>query len=137
MVLHRVVYSVSCRSTDHISSEHLKDMTRSAIGSTHRCCAERNLISQAVCRARKKGVRRERIIPWIKRTVRDVFVFRLHQDGKPAVSCPCFLCRDQLIRYDLRVSYIDADGNVVSRARANDLPEGVRTTSQKTGRAFH
>lgn len=90
-----------------------------------------------VAQARRQGVRKENIVTWVKRKVQHVVVFRVRKDGHLATSCPCFLCREELIKFDLFVSYVDEENNLVNKVRASDLPTGIRTSSQKAGRHVH
>ena len=109
----------------------------SATPSTHRCCAERNFLDKMMVQARRDGVRKENIVTWIKRKVNHVAVFRFLKDGQLATSCPCHLCRDALIRFDLFVTYVDENNQIVQRVRATDLPVGILTSSQKAGRHIY
>jgi hypothetical protein len=95
-----------------------------AVGSTHRMCAERLFLERAIEHARRQGVRK----------VRHMYVFRLTKAGELATSCPCALCRAQLILFDLLVTYVDDGGILVDRVHASQLPDGVSTSSQRLGR---
>lgn len=105
-----------------------------AVGSTHRMCAERLFLERACEHARRQGVRPENLVRFVKRKVRHVYVFRLTKAGELATSCPCTLCREQLILFDLLVTYVDDGGTVVDRVHASQLPGGVSTTAQRLGR---
>jgi len=108
-----------------------------AIGSTHRMCAERLFLEKEIDRARRRGVRSENMVRFIKRKIGHIFVFRLTKNGDLATSCPCAFCRQRLVAFDLFVTYIDAGGFVVDRVHASQLPDGVLTSSQRLGRHIH
>jgi cytidine deaminase len=109
----------------------------SATASTHRCCAERNFLDKMMAQARRDGVRKENVVAWVKRKVHHVAVFRFLKNGQLATSCPCYMCRDALIRFDLFVTYVDENNQLVQRVRASELPVGIYTSSQKAGRHIH
>lgn len=80
------------------------------------------------------GVRKENIVHWIKRKVSHVVVFRYNKQGDLVTSCPCELCRQELAKFGLFVSYVDAENKFVQRVRADELPRGVQTSAQKLKR---
>lgn len=99
--------------------------------SSHRCCAERNLLDYWKHVAIKHGIGRHRIIPWIKRKLRHIHIFRISGDGDLCKSYPCIFCRREIEKYDLHCTCIDASGNINHKLRAEQLPRTVFTSSQK------
>jgi hypothetical protein len=110
------------------------DPTQS-ISSNHRCCAERNLLLHWRHMAARKGIGRHKVIPWIKRKVKHLIVFRLSTEGTFCVSYPCVFCRKEIERFDLHCTCIDEEGAVQPKLRAEQLPQLVLTSSQR--RLFH
>lgn len=119
-----------------VFANHSLDIS-DAVGSTHRLCAERSFLEREIIQAKRRGVKPGNLVRYIKRKIGHLCVFRLTKAGDLAVSCPCTLCRERLIEFDLRVTYVDHDGRIVERVRASDLPVGVLTSSQKLGRHLH
>lgn len=105
-----------------------------AVSSSHRMCAERAYIEREIEIARRRGVRPESLRRYIKRKIGHLAVYRFTKDGCLAVSCPCRLCREALLEYDIRVTYVDRDGTIVSRIRPDEIPDDVLTTSQRLRR---
>jgi hypothetical protein len=79
--------------------------------SSHRCCAERNVLGAARQAAARHGVHREhKIGEWVRRKYGgDLTVWRVRADGSMGCCVPCPLCRKQLVRFDLRVHMIVTD----------------------------
>ena len=77
-------------------------------------CAERRLIA-CLCRsAAVSGVPRHRVVAWVRRRAGVLIVSRTTQDGTPACSLPCILCRQVLNAFSLRWRAVAWDGSVVS-----------------------
>lgn len=104
------------------------------VGSSHRLCAERLFLQREIDRAKRHGVRPESLRRYIKRKIGHIAVYRRTKDGTLATSCPCRYCREVLVEYDLRVTYIDHAGLLVERCRPDEIPDGVLTSAQKMGR---
>ena len=73
--------------------------------STHRLCAERLLVWHWKRRARRKGVRGDKLVHWLRRKMGGIIVVRrpLAHAGRLGCSVPCLLCRDVLRALDLTV----------------------------------
>ena len=116
----RVVYASTCGF----------DIAAS-MASSHRCCAERNLIEQWKLEAIKHGVRNHKIIHWVKRKAGKIRVFRIDSCGNFLVSFPCRLRLDELKKFGFgRIECIDHDGRVID-VHVDELPDDVFTSYQK------
>ena len=102
-----------------------------AVTSTHRMCAERRFIERERIRALKRGVHPTRVVQYLKRKIGHLAVWRLTKTGDLATSCPCELCREQLIEIGLLVSFVDHAGNLVERVPASSCPAGILTSAQR------
>lgn len=72
--------------------------------SSHRCCAERNVLDQWVQAARRHGIACHATVSWIKRkTGGTIVVQRFLFDDSPGCCVPCVFCRDEIKKYDLAV----------------------------------
>lgn len=77
---------------------------------TYECCAERNLIRQALEKGRRKGVRAHEAARWLRRKFGgDMTVWRYRADGSLGCSVPCALCRPVLQRFGFRVHAVTQD----------------------------
>lgn len=73
--------------------------------STAECCAERRLLNIWIEKAKKKGVPSHRTVHWIRRKIGpDISTWRITSDGQHGCSIPCIYCRDEIIKFDLRVT---------------------------------
>ena len=71
---------------------------------THRCCAERRLISLLEHEAKMEGHKGTKKAQWItKHTGGFIKVWRYTKDGKHACVFPCSICRKSIIHYKLKV----------------------------------
>ena len=102
-----------------------------AVTSTHRMCAERRFIERERVRALKRGVHPTRVDQYLKRKIGHIAIWRLTKAGDLATSCPCELCREQLIEIGLLVSFVDHAGNLVERVPASSCPAGILTSAQR------
>ena len=102
-----------------------------AVNSTHRLCAERRFLERERIRALKRGVRPCDVQQYLKRKIRHLAVWRWTKAGALATSCPCDLCREQLVEIGLLVTYVDHEGNLVERVPATACPAGIQTSSQR------
>lgn len=94
--------------------------------STHRCCAERNVLAKWVTRAVRSGVPPHRVIAWVRRkSGGDVCVWR----GPGQCSVPCILCRRVLEKFDMRVTCTLQDGAHFA-GRLQDAPPSKWTSRQ-------
>src|SRR6056300_149682 len=87
---------------------------RTSVASSHRCCAERTLIERYKMDAIRHGVRMHDVHRWLKRKIKHIYVFRYDSEGGFRVSFPCHLCRQELIKYGIKVTCFDQDGSPVS-----------------------
>ena len=102
-----------------------------AVNSTHRLCAERRFIERERIRALKRGVHPSRLVQYLKRKIGHIAIWRVTKAGGLATSCPCELCREQLVEIGLLVSFVDHDGNLIERVPASSCPVGIRTSAQR------
>lgn len=101
------------------------------VESTHRMCAERRFLERERVWALKRGVHPSRLTKYLKRKIGHLAVWRLTKAGEFATSCPCEMCREQLIELDLLVTFVDHDGMLVERVPAVSCPAGVKTSAQR------
>ncbi len=94
--------------------------------STHRCCAERNLLARWVLDAVRHGVRRHRVVTWVRRkSGGDVVIWR----GPGRCSVPCVLCRRALEKFDMRITCTLSNGGRFA-GRLQDAPPSKLTSRQ-------
>jgi cytidine deaminase len=94
--------------------------------STHRCCAERNVLARWIGRAVRHGVRPHRVVAWVRRkSGGDVVIWR----GPGRCSVPCILCRRVLEKFDMRVTCTLPDGRAFA-GRLWDVPPSKLTSRQ-------
>lgn len=94
--------------------------------STHRCCAERNLLARWIVCAVRHGVRPHRVVAWVRRkSGGDVVIWR----GPGRCSVPCILCRRALEKFDMRVTCTDPSGGRFV-GRLQDAPRSKLTSGQ-------
>lgn len=94
--------------------------------STHRCCAERNVLGKWIARAGRNGVPHHRVIAWVRRkSGGDVAITR----GPGRCSVPCILCRRVLEKFDMRVTCILEDGRCFA-GHLQDAPPSKLTSRQ-------
>lgn len=101
--------------------------------SSHRCCAERNVIDAMVTLATRKGVRHMGIAHWIRRKIgARMIIERFLCDDTPACCLPCVLCRRSIERLgiSIRCTVDTADGCVFA-GHMDDAPPSKLTTSQR------
>lgn len=71
---------------------------------THRCCAERRLISLLEHEAKTEGCRGKKIGQYIRKKSNGIIkIWRYTSDGQFGTSFPCLLCRKSIIHYQLKV----------------------------------
>lgn len=101
--------------------------------STHRCCAERNLIDKLVRIAHKKGVPRNSIVRFVRRKTKGhLVVQRYLHDETPACSVPCILCRKVLEFYDFHVTcYVCKDTVFCGKLTDPGSPPSTMTGAQR------
>lgn len=84
--------------------------------STHRCCAERNVLEKWNRLASKRGVAGHAMISWIRRKSGGVlvvkrFVGHASEQNTQGCSIPCIFCRKQLEKYDFVVECMCKEGD--------------------------
>lgn len=106
--------------------------------STHRCCAERNVLEKWVRLASKNGIHPHSIIPWVRRKMGGYLVVRRSLcDDSPGCSVPCILCLREIQKYDLvvRCTFDAEDGRPCifegKFVPENTPPPSVLTRGQK------
>lgn len=112
----------------------LQKSIEAPVESSHRCCAERNLL-RALCRdAQRHGVRQDQAVAWVRRKHgTHMLVWRVRGDGSLGASFPCPLCRAELVRFGLHVTAVTRDldwyhGHLASAG--NSAPASQPTSSQ-------
>lgn len=101
--------------------------------STHRCCAERNVLEKWIRIATKRGVRHHAVIAWVKRKCGGtIIVKRVLQDNTPGCSFPCIFCRKELEKYDISVQCTLRSGDTFE-GKLDDpsLPQSFLTCGQR------
>lgn len=94
--------------------------------STHRCCAERNLLARWIVRAVRHGVPPHRVVAWVRRKSGGaVFITR----GPGRCSMPCILCRRALDKFDMHIACTLEDGGRFT-GRLQDAPPSKLTSRQ-------
>ena len=82
--------------------------------------------------ARKKGVPNHSIVAWVKRKVSCIHITRMRKDGGLGCSVPCILCKQLILKFDLRVICHTAEGDVYDgKMDAEDAPVSKFTSGQK------
>lgn len=101
--------------------------------STHRCCAERNVLDKWIRLASKQGVRHHSVVAWVKRKSGGIVsVKRILRDNTPGCCLPCIFCRKELEKYDMVVHCTLLTGDVFE-GKLDDptLPESQFTCGQR------
>ena len=97
--------------------------------STHRCCAERRLLSAARETARRRGVRPWAFARWFSASFGALVVVRRTRDGDVASSLPCVLCRRALEATGVRWTAVTREGAFVTD---RDAPLSEPTARQRS-----
>lgn len=82
-------------------------------------CAERLLLQETWRVFERKGVPAARIRSRAHKHVRRVAVERVRADGTSGESTPCVMCRKELVKWDVRVSFRGKEG--WEQCRAADI----------------
>ena len=90
------------------------------VHNTKTMCAERLLLEETWRVFERKGVPAARIRSRAHKHVRRVTVERFLADGTPGESTPCLMCRRELVKWDVRVSFHGKDGWKQCRATEID-----------------
>jgi hypothetical protein len=78
--------------------------------SDSRCCAERNMLSDHIRLAQKRGVSAHSIVSWVRRKYgTKIVIWRELANGQMGCSVPCVICSKWLQRFDLRITCIGPD----------------------------
>lgn len=103
-----------------------------SIKSNTECCAERRLLNNWLDKAKKKGVPSHRTIYWIRRKMGpDIVTWRLTSDGSHGCSVPCVYCRQEIIKFDLRVTCCTGKNKwFCGFLTDDDAPESKMTSGQ-------
>ena len=82
--------------------------------------------------AHKKGIPRHKRVAWVKRRAKTVYIHREKRDGHTGCSTPCVLCRNALIRCDLKVCFLN-DDHVMCKGKMDSvgMPTSKLTSGQK------
>ena len=93
-------------------------------------CAERRLLGFWIHKAHKHNVKPHNIVTWVRRKAgTELCVWRPIANGTSlGCSFPCFLCRQELLQFGLRVHCLTPDGKVYS----GDLTEPDAPASKAT-----
>lgn len=79
--------------------------SRGLVQNSPTMCAERLLLEKTWREFERKGVPAERIRSRAHKHVRRMAVERVRADGTPGESTPCVMCRKELVKWDVRVSF--------------------------------
>lgn len=92
--------------------------------------AERRLLSVWIHKAQKHNVKPHNVVAWVRRKAgTEICVWRPIASGSSlGCSFPCFLCRQELLKFGLRVHCVTPDGKVYS----GDLTEPDAPASKPT-----
>eukprot|EP00983_Pelagomonas_calceolata_P112185 1159859-Pelagomonas_calceolata.AAC.1 len=95
-------------------------------------CAERRLLADWVCLARRHGLRPHQFTTWIRRkNGPNLAVWRQRVDGTLGCAAPCVLCQRELLRFDMRVHCtMPGDGFFRGRLDEEGAPSCKPTTGQ-------
>jgi len=83
-----------------------------SVSNSIRTCAERRLLERLARVARTRGVASHRIVHFVRREVKRLFITRMTRGGEETCSLPCLLCRRELEAHHIRWQARDWDGVV-------------------------
>ena len=118
------VYASSRRSVASNSNGQTK--------SNPQCCAERRLLKNWMVQAKKKGVPSHHTVCWIRRKMGpNIVTWRLTSDGTHGCSVPCVYCRQEIIKFRLRVTCCVGNNKwFCGYLTDHDAPESKLTSGQ-------
>lgn len=94
---------------------------------------ERRLLYSWERIARRHGVPSRSIIHWVRRKMgNQISIWRQTEGKNNACTYPCVLCKETLLRYDIKVFCYTPEGKIFSgKLNERNAPLSVLTSSQR------